>query len=410
MVDAVFKEKAFKALNASPKYGPDVDLSKYVNLSGEGMEKEDGIKEEVIGHIAEKIGFGGGAWRRAGYVQVNEEILTAEMRKGLEKAGASVLPTYEALRKIKRLKEYSWKLLLPYKDKFTAVTYLYGKEQGYFIYVPPGVKVKDPIYTCLFITKGQYAQLLHNIVIVDDDAELNLITGCGISDIPAGALHAGISEFYVGRGAKLTFAMIHAWSPRAVVRPRTAVHVKENGEYVSYYMIYSGIDSIQAYPEVFLERNASAYLYSVVVGEGNGIYDLGASAVLRGEGANAEIVSRVIGRYRSKVIARARLVGEEGPSKGHIECMGLAEGEKSEVSSVPELISRTPEAILTHEAAIGKISREELMYLMSKGFSEDEARALILRGFITLPTPHLPQTVRETIGRIVKYVSSRAHG
>lgn len=402
--------EVLKVLNKPAKYGPDVDLSKYELAEPTGTKDRGLIEEGEVIRASKRLGFGTGILKKAGYIQVNEAFLTAYMTKTLEKYGAVVLPTSEAIRKSPLAREKAWSLIPPHKDKYVAATYLYGREQGYFIYVPPGVKVREPIYTCLFITRGKIAQLLHNIVIVDDGAEVNLVTGCGISDIPAGALHIGVSEFFVGKGAKLTYAMIHAWSPRAVVRPRTAVHVEEGGQYVSYYMIYSGVESIQAYPQVFLERNASAYMYSVVAGEGRGVYDIGSAAYLRGEGSNAEIISRILGKGESEVIARARLVGEAGPSKGHIECMGLVTSEKAEVSSVPELLSKSQEAILTHEAAIGKISDEQLTYLMSKGFSEEEARAMIIRGFITIEAPQLPRIVRETVARVVKFISSRAHG
>jgi len=402
------KDLALKGLQKPSPYGPDVDLSKYNIVVDERISTE--AQEIDSGSISKRLGFDEGIIKKAEYVQVNESPVTKLMMDKLGKYGAVVLPTKEALSRLDWVKEYAWRLIKPDRDKFVASTYLYGRELGFFIYVPKGVKVVEPIYTCLFITKKNFAQLLHNIVVVDDGAELNLITGCGVPDQPVGSLHVGISEYFVGRNAKLTYAMIHAWSPDMVVRPRTSVYVRSGGQYVSYYMIYSPVESLQTFPEVVLEDRAVANTHSIVVGEGSGYYDVGSSIVLSGVGSSAEIISRNLGKGNSRIYARAKLSGVKGPSRGHIECLGLLADETASIESIPELSSKSPEAILTHEAAIGKISEEQINYLMSKGFSEDEARSLIIRGFLSVEEPKLPKQVRETIKRVVTYITSRARG
>ena len=400
------REVLLRALNKPSPYGPDVDLSRF-NL---GLAESEPLEEEEVDKISSRLGIGGNILKKADYLQVNESVLSKFMRERLTKHSAVVLPTSEALKKLDWVKGYSWRLVSPDTDKYTAATSLYGNELGYFIYVPPGVKIKDPIYTCLFITRRKYAQLLHNIVVVDDDAELNLVTGCGVPDQPIGSLHVGVSEFYVGRRGKLTYTMIHAWAPDMVVRPRTAVSVSEGGEYVSYYVIYSPVESLQTYPKVYLGRDAKATLNSIIVGEGRGIYDVGSAIILEGSGSAGEILSRNLGKESSRIYARSRIEGRSGPSKGHIECLGLVENENAVIESLPEISSSSPEAILTHEAAIGKISEDLINYLLGKGFSEEEARSAIIKGFLGIEEPKLPQQVRETIARVVEYIASKATG
>jgi len=152
------------------------------------------------------------------------------MAKLLEKYGVIVLPTKEALLRKPFARELSWKLVGPTKDKYTAFAYLYGGEVGYFIYVPPGVKVPVPIYTCLSITSNNVVQTAHNIVYVDEGAEAHLVTGCAIPHGVKDGVHIGISEFYIAKNAKLTFTMLHAWAEGLHVRPRTVVKVEEGGE------------------------------------------------------------------------------------------------------------------------------------------------------------------------------------
>lgn len=400
------REDVLRALRKPSPYGPDVDLERFdVGESSAGSGESNGLEG-----IADRLGIGSRVFKKAEYLQVNESVIARAMSEKLVKYGAVVLPTYEAVRKLGWASAYSWRLIEPSHDKYTAATRLYGKETGFFIYVPPGVRVKEPIYTCLFITRRNYAQLLHNIVVVDEGAELNLVTGCGVPDQPMKSLHIGVSEFYVGKESKLTYTMIHAWAPDMVVRPRTSVEVLEGGEYVSYYVIYSPLESLQTYPKVVLRDRARATLNSVVVGSGKSVYDVGSAIVLGGVGAAGEILSRNLGRGGSTIYARSRIEGNAGPSRGHIECLGLIEGLGAVVESLPEISSVTPDAVLTHEAAIGKISEELISYLMSKGFSEDEARAAIIKGFLSIEEPRLPPQIMEIVKRTVEYIASRAAG
>jgi len=400
------RDEVLKALSKPSPYGPDVDLSRF----DIGSSTPESVDERSVERITDRLGISGQVFRRVDYLQVNESVVAKAMSEKLVKHGAVVLPTREALRKLNWVSAYSWKLIEPTIDKYTAASYLYGRESGFFIYVPPGIKIMEPIYTCLFITKKNYAQLLHNIVVVDEGAELNLVTGCGVPDQPTKSLHVGVSEFYVGRGGKLTYTMIHAWAPEMVVRPRTAVEVLGGGEYVSYYVIYSPVESLQTYPRVYLRDRAKATLNSVVVGTGNSIYDVGSSVILKGGESSGEILSRNLSKGSSVIYARSRIEGAIGPSRGHIECLGLIDGPSAVIESLPEISSSTPEAVLTHEAAIGKISEEQLSYLMSKGFTEEEARAAIIKGFLSIEEPRLPHQVMEIVKRTIEYIASRATG
>ncbi|MGC8974696.1 MAG: SufB/SufD family protein, partial [Thermoprotei archaeon] len=168
--------------------------------------------------------------------------------------------------------------------------------------------------------------------------------------------------------------------------------------------------SIQLYPRVYLSEGARATLNSIVVGGHRGVYDVGSAIVLEGKDSAGEILSRNLGRDSSLIYARSRIEGRAGPSRGHIECLGLIEGGAATIAAVPEISSSSPEAILTHEAAIGKISEDLINYLLSKGFSEEEARAAIIKGFLNIEEPRLPQQVREVIKRTVEYIVSRATG
>lgn len=397
-----------KALSKPSLYGPDIDLFKYRLGIPEIGELDEIDIDPRLNEALNRLGFRQSA--RLSYLQINESAKYRVMEEYLSKYGVKIIPLKKALEEIDLAEKLSWNLIRPDTDKYTAATYLYSGEIGYFIYVPPYTKVPIPIYTCLAITSDKKVQFAHNVVFVDEGAEAHLVTGCAVPHGIRDGLHIGISEFYVGRNAKLTFSMIHAWSEKLHVRPRTAVNVSKGGEYISYYIIYSPVASIQTYPMVGIEENGKAYLASIVAASGNGIYDVGAGVKLLKENSSAEIISRVIGTSNSKTYARASIEAYTGNTRGHIECLGLLLSDSAQISSIPVITSRKPGAILSHEAAIGIIAERELEYLMSKGFTEEEAKSIIIRGFMSIDVPGIPQSIKIEVNRILDLVTRYATG
>lgn len=165
------------------------------------------------------------------------------------------------------------------------------------------------------------AQPVHNIVIVDKGAELNLITGC--VTMSNEGLHIGASEFYVKRGAKLTFTMIHGWAPRFEVRPRTSVIVEERGTYVSYYVNLYPVGHLDMYPTTYLNEYAKCYMTSILLGKKKSFMDVGNRIEFLGKGSKGEIVNRSIVRDQAKIIMRGHLIGRAEQTRGHLECCSL---------------------------------------------------------------------------------------
>ncbi len=401
------KEKVLKALEKPARYGPDIDLTRY-KLDEPSIDelKEEGLPDNVS-NVLDRVGF---SLSGISYFQIDESARYRVMADYLRKHGALILPLKKALEDKDLAKKLSWKLVKPETDKYTASTYLYGGEIGYFIYIPPNTKVSIPIYTCLAITSDKKIQFAHNVVYVGENSEAHLVTGCAVPHGIREGVHIGVSEFYVSRNARLTYTMIHAWAEGLHVRPRTGVYVEEGGEYVSYYVIYSPIATLQTYPKVTLEKNAKAYLATITSASGKGIYDLGSKTVLKENNSSSEIVSRVVARGSSKAYARADIEALDSDTKGHIECLGLLLSDNAYISSIPVITSKKPGAILSHEAAIGVIAEKELEYLMSKGFTEDEARAILIRGFMSIDAPGIPRNIKAEINRIIDLVVKYAVG
>ncbi|MEM0006278.1 MAG: SufD family Fe-S cluster assembly protein [Ignisphaera sp.] len=382
-------EEAKQGLDRPSPYGMDIDVGSYVG-------EESGYRLDT--ESVERVGVDLKA--KALYLQVDQAYFKYISRI----PGVEIYRLEDYIESYPdEAKEYVWRLLRPSMDKYVAVAALRGMG-GYFIRVKKKTRVEAPIMACLFIS-SHGLQAPHNVVIVEDGAEATVYTGCTIAPEVVG-LHIGLSEFYVGRNAKLRFVMVHSWNRVAHVRPRTAVNVSENGEYISYYANLSNLKSLQMYPRVYLGSGAHAYLASIVLGVGDADIDIGSGAVLEDGDSGVEIVSRNIARDSSRIVMRASIVGRGG--RGHIDCRGLMLSNSSVIATIPELHAESPDAILTHEASIGRLAEDEIYYLMSKGFTRDEAIGILVRGFVSIDIKGIPDKVRSYIETIERLTTEKA--
>jgi Fe-S cluster assembly scaffold protein SufB len=261
--------------------------------------------------------------------------------------------------------------------------------------------VELPLQACLYMSQEGMAQNVHNVIIAEEGSELHIITGCATSPHVRGGLHVGVSEFYVKRGAKLTYSMIHAWAPEMHIRPRSGAVVAEDGVFLSNYVSLRPLGSLQMYPTARLTgRNATVRFNTVAVGHPGSVLDLGSRAILEAEGARAELVARTITRG-GDIVARGHLLGKVPGIKGHLECRGLILSDKGSIHAVPELEGRAPDVDMTHEAAVGRIAQEEIQYLMARGLTADEAAAAIVRGFLDVNIQGLPERLEREMRRAV---------
>ncbi len=211
-----------------------------------------------------------------------------------------------------------------------------------------------------------------------------------------------ISEFYVMPKAKLRFIVVHNWNRAAHVRPRTGVLVGEGGEYVEYYANLAAVKTLQTSPRTWLEDAAKAHTSSILLGLGDAEIDVGTTALLEGSGAVAELATRAIATDKAVVTMRA-LVEARAPAKGHVECNGLIMLPYANVETIPQLAARHHDAVLTHEASIGKLAEDEINYLQAKGFAYDEAVFLRVCGFITTDIHrYMPEQARRYIEQVEK--------
>lgn len=381
-----------------------VDLSSYAFSGKENPElkdfsglTEDGKRElRMVG-----VDVDSAASRAGTFLQFDHSTVHCKSAaKGVE-----VLGIRQALRKYGGLPEYFWKALDRDKDDFTRAAAREELHGGYFIRTEKGARVSEPVQTCLFIKGENTGQNVHNIVVVEEDSEVHIITGCATSHGVVSALHLGISEFYIKKGARLTFTMIHNWGEEVVVRPRTVGIVEENGVLQNNYVLLKKVKSVQSYPTIYLNGpGAVARFNSVIVTPPGSHVDTGNRIILNAPDTRGEIISRTI-TTGGGIVARGEIVGNAVPARGHLECKGLILGGGS-IHAIPELQGTRPGVELSHEAAVGKIAQEEIEYLMARGLDEDEATSTIVRGFLNVEIMGLPAELQESIDRTIAELNS----
>jgi Fe-S cluster assembly scaffold protein SufB len=390
---------AQSVLEKKAAWGPDIDLRQYESEGAKHQYMEDpsGLpREDKAVMLGSGIILDDLSQRSATFLQKDQSpVHFSSTQEGIEVTSLST-----ALEAHDWLESYLWRAVKADTDKFTAQLGVHESD-GYLIRSLPGVKTTLPVQACLYLGHKNLAQRVHNVIIAEEDSELHIITGCSSHPMSKG-LHLGITEFYVKRGAQLTFTMIHNWSPDIEVRPRSVAIVEENGVFMSNFVAMKPLHTMQMYPTAHcIGPNATVRLNSVLVAQPGSLMDVGSRVILDGPGSRAEIISRAISTG-GDIIARGDIQGNAPEVKGHLECRGLLLADEGTIHAVPELTGRLAGIDLSHEAAVGKIAEEEVEYLMSRGLGRDEATAMIVRGFLKVEIEGLPPVLEAELKKAIE--------
>jgi len=394
------KDRARAATAKKATFGEDIDLGIYVSSAEEQPYQADPsklparAKERMLraGLILDDPGQ-----RTGTFIQMDN----APVHSSVRQEGVEVMAVSQALEKYDWLSDYWWQAVAVDTDKYTASVEL-NQYNGYFIRTLPGYKPIYPVQACLYLAKARLAQNVHNIIIAEDNSELHIITGCTTASNEEAGLHLGVSEFYIKKGAKVTFTMIHNWNPEVAVRPRSAAIIEENGLFLSNYVLMKPVRSLQMYPTArCVGENAVVRFNSILVAGRGSSLDAGSRVILNAKGAKTEIISRAITTGGS-VVARGYIEGNAPDVKGHLECRGLILMGEGIIHAIPELKGTLAGIDLSHEAAVGKIAEEEVEYLMARGLTRSEATATIVRGFLRVDIGGLPPLLGAELQRAVE--------
>ncbi|MFZ5907506.1 MAG: SufB/SufD family protein [Nitrospirota bacterium] len=401
---AEIESRAEKAAGKPAVYGPDIDLSRYV----QHIEKGKIESLQSLSRQAKEAAILTGMsldeeYRSGSFLQIDQSVVYESLNKAYE-GQLEIMSTPAALDRYDWLEEYYWKAVAVDQDKYTAQAAL-NMTHGYFIRVFAHQKPPYPVQSCLLVAENYVSQNVHNMIIVEEGAELQVITGCTLSKSDAEGVHLGISEFYVKKGGKLMFTMIHNFADNFHVRPRTKVIVEEDGAFISNYVLLKQVKSIQSFPVAYLQGDrASAKFNTVVYGLKDSYIDLGSRIILEGQDTRGESIARAIAADESMIYSRGDLIATtKGYCLAHLDCRGIVLSERAKIFAIPELESDgSLKSELSHEASIGPISAEQVEYLMSRGISREDAVSVITSGFLNLDIPYIPEFLDKNIKEIIK--------
>ena len=282
-------------------------------------------------------------------------------------------------------------LVKPQEHKFAA---LHGAvwSGGSFVYVPKGVSVTIPLQSYFRLNAPGAGQFEHTLIIVDEGAYLHFIEGCSAPKYNVANLHAGCVELYVGKNAKLRYSTIENWS-KNMYNLNTKRAIVEEGGTIEWVSGSFGSHVSYLYPMSILKGDDSKMEFTGITfaGEGQNL-DTGAKVVHTGKRTSSYINTKSISKdggistFRSSVQIGKQASG----SRASVSCQSLMLDDISRSDTVPAMDIRTRDANVGHEAKIGRISDEAVFYLMSRGISEEDARAMIVSGFADDVSKELP--------------------
>ena len=397
-----FRLKSLDIYNKTPmvQWGPSIEglnmdnIVTYVRpntkMQGKWEDVPDDIKDtfERLGiPQAEQTSLAGvGA-------QYDSELVYHNVRKEVEEQGVVYTDMESALNGpyAEMVKEHFMKLVPPTDHKFAA---LHGAvwSGGSFVYVPKGVKVAIPLQSYFRLNAKGAGQFEHTLIIVDEGADLHFIEGCSAPKYNVANLHAGCVELFIAKNAKLRYSTIENWSKNMYNLNTKRALVAEGGtiEWVSGSF---GSHVSYLYPMSVLNGEGAHSEFTGVTFAGHGQnLDTGCKVVHNAPHTTSVVNTRSISKsggistFRSSVV----VTNKAKQAKSSVSCQSLMLDNISRSDTIPAIDVRTADADIGHEAKIGRISDDAVFYLMSRGISEEEARAMIVSGFADNVSKELP--------------------
>lgn len=397
-----FRLKALEIYNTLdvPPWGPDLselnmdDITTYIRPKTDMQMNWDDVPD-YIKNTFDRLGIPEAERTSLAGVgaQYDSEVVYHNVREEVAAQGVVYTDMESALtgEYADMVKEHFMKLLTPGDHKFNA---LHGAvwSGGSFVYVPPGVHVDIPLQSYFRLNAPGAGQFEHTLIIVDKGAYLHFIEGCSAPKYNVANLHAGCVELFVEEGARLRYSTIENWSKNMYNLNSKRALVQKNGimEWVSGSF---GSHTSYLYPMSILKGENARMEFTGITFAGNGQnLDTGAKVVHAAPNTRSHISTKSISRdggistFRSAVSVLPKATG----SKTSTSCESLMLDSRSRSDTIPVLDIQTDDVDVGHEAKIGRISNEAIFYLMSRGLSEEDAKAMIVGGFAEPIAKELP--------------------
>ena len=394
-----------------PTWGGDLSGIDFQNIyyymrATEKVEKNWDDVPEKVKNTFEKLGIPEAEKKFLAGVgaQYESEVVYHSLREDLAKQGVLFLDTDAALKEHPELfKKYFGKIIPPEDNKFAALNSAVWSG-GSFIYIPPGVKVDMPLQAYFRINAENIGQFERTLIIVDEGAEVHYIEGCTAPVYSSESLHVAVVELVAHKDAKLRYTTIQNWSSDVynLVTKRAYAYEGATVEWIDGNI---GSKLTMKYPGIYLlgERAYGETLSIAFAGKGQH-QDTGAKMVHLAPNTTSKVTSKSVSRLDGRSTYRGLLSVAKGATnvKATVRCDALLLDDTSKTETYPYMEINQEDATITHEATVGKIGDEQIFYLMSRGFNEEEALTLIVNGFMEPFTKELPMEYAVELNRLIK--------
>ena len=325
--------------------------------------------------------------------QYDSELVYHNVRSEVAQEGVVYMDIESAMKGeyADMVRKYFMKLVTPRDHKFAA---LHGAvwSGGSFVYVPKGVQLSIPLQSYFRLNAKGAGQFEHTLIIVDEGASLHFIEGCSAPKYNVANLHAGCVELYVKKNAKLRYSTIENWS-KNMYNLNTKRALVEEGGTIEWVSGSFGSHVSYLYPMSVLNGEGARAEFTGITFAGKGQnLDTGTKVVHNAPKTTSYVNTKSISKdggistFRSSVVVKP----QAKQSKSAVSCQSLMLDDISRSDTIPAMDIRTKDADVGHEARIGRISDEAVFYLMSRGLSEEDARAMIVSGFADNVSKELP--------------------
>ena len=392
--------ETYQRMEMPANWGPAIDgldmdhISTYVSPKTKQASNWEDVPEEIKDTF-ERLGIPKAerSYLAGVGAQYDSELVYHNMQDTAAQMGVVYSGIEEALHGeyADLIREKFMRLVPPHDHKFAA---LHGAvwSGGSFVYVPAGVHVEIPLQSYFRLNAPGAGQFEHTLIIVDKGAYLHFIEGCSAPKYNVANLHAGCVEIFVGEGARVRYSTIENWS-KNMYNLNTKRAKVEKGGTIEWVSGSFGSHTSCLYPMSILQGEGARMEFTGITFAGAGQdLDTGAKVVHAAPHTTSHISTKSIARdggisnFRSSVVV---LPGAEG-SKSSVSCESLMLDDRSRSDTIPEMDIRCDAVDVGHEAKIGRISEDAIFYLMSRGISEEDARALIVGGFAEPIAKELP--------------------
>ncbi|MGQ7296029.1 Fe-S cluster assembly protein SufB [Quadrisphaera sp. KR29] len=344
--------------------------------------------------------------------QYESEVVYHQINEELERQGVIFLDTDTGLREHPELfQEYFGSVIPPGDNKFAALNTAVWSG-GSFIYVPPGVHVEIPLQAYFRINTENMGQFERTLIIADEGSYVHYVEGCTAPIYKSDSLHSAVVEIVVKKNARVRYTTIQNWSNNVynLVTKRATAAEGATMEWIDGNI---GSKVTMKYPAIFLmgEHAKGETLSIAFAGEGQH-QDAGAKMVHAAPHTSSSIISKSVARGggRSSYRGLVQVLEGAGHSASTVRCDALLVDSISRSDTYPYVDVREDDVSMGHEATVSKVSEDQLFYLMSRGMAEDEAMAMIVRGFIEPIARELPMEYALELNRLIELQMEGAVG